>query len=287
MTAAAATLPDAPETLARARTIRAARLPAGCGIDELDEGQMSFDGTRFLLRERGFSICYTQAEGLYAQLDDPGQRGRMELFLDGSVHAAIASLAGLYPLHASAVTLNGHVIAFTGPAGAGKSTLCAALARRGLPFHADDTLVIDPARAPLACLPGHKRLKLWPEGLALAGLAGEELVAPDYPKYFAQAPVRARPAMLPLGALVFLEEGSQFSFAPIGGAQRFARLNDDHYTAMLRNRAGRPEAGALFARQAMLARAIPMFRLARPRDPAQFETMLDQTILALDGIARA
>lgn len=36
MTAAAATLPDAPETLARARTIRAARLPAGCGIDELD-----------------------------------------------------------------------------------------------------------------------------------------------------------------------------------------------------------------------------------------------------------
>ena len=40
-------------------------------------------------------------------------------------------------------------------------------------------------------------------------------------------------------------------------------------------------------RQAMLARAIPMFRLARPRDPAQFETMLDQTILALDGIARA
>jgi hypothetical protein len=30
-----------------------------------------------------------------------------------------------------------------------------------------------------------------------------------------------------------------------------------------------------------------MFRLARPRDPAQFETMLDQTILALDGIARA
>lgn len=287
MIVAAATHPDAQETMAQARQIRSARLPDGSGIDRLEEGTMSFDGARFLLRERGFAIYYSMADGLHAQLDDPAQTKRMELFLDGSVHAAIASLAGLYPLHASAVAHNGQAFAFSGAAGAGKSTLCAALARRGLPFLADDTLVIDPGRSPPACLPGHKRLKLWPEGLALAGLAGEELVSSDYPKYFARPAISAPDGILPLGALIFLDDADRFSFEPVAGAERFALLNDGHYTAMFRNRAGSPGAEALFARQAALARDIPMFRLARPRDPAQFETMLDHTIAALHGIAGA
>ena len=85
------------------------------------------------------------------------------LWLNGSVYSAIASINGLLPIHASAVAHDGRVFAFTGPAGAGKSTLVAALASRGLPMFCDDTLVLDlsdPER--IICLPGHKRLKLRP-----------------------------------------------------------------------------------------------------------------------------
>jgi len=76
--------------------------------------------------------------------------------------------------------------------------------------------------------------------------------------------------VLPLGALVFLEEGEEEAFLPIAGAERIARLQDDHYTAQLFLAARGFDRGALFAHLAALARRIPMARFVRPRDTARF-----------------
>ena len=64
----------------------------------------------------------------------------VRLFLLGSVWGALALQRGLLPLHASAVGRGRTVHAFTGPPGAGKSTLAAALAARGYPLFTDDML---------------------------------------------------------------------------------------------------------------------------------------------------
>ena len=85
------------------------------------------------------------------------------LLLD-QVLPLVLHLRGRLALHASAV----HVprfgaIAFAGPAGAGKSTIAAALALRGCPIVADDCLAFVQARDVVEVVPGYPGVRLWPE----------------------------------------------------------------------------------------------------------------------------
>jgi hypothetical protein len=194
-----------------------------------------------------------------------------QLWLNGSVYSAIASINGLLPIHASAVAHDGQVFAFTGPSGGGKSTLTAALGQLGLPMFCDDTLVLDlgdPDR--IICLPGHKRLKLSAEALALTGADGEEKVGVDIDKYYAEAPAGDVMTALPLAELIFLERGAPMAIEPLFGAARFVRTQDDHYTAELFAAARQFDRAGLFAHRARLARQIPMSRFVRPWNRARF-----------------
>lgn len=69
------------------------------------------------------------------------RRDLAALFADGVLPVLLA-WKGEYVLHASAVRAHGGAVAFLGPAGAGKSTLAAALGRAGLPVLADDALLL-------------------------------------------------------------------------------------------------------------------------------------------------
>ena len=229
-------------------------------------------GDEFLCRTvEGIGLHYRRGAGITLERPTGTDPRTIELWLNGTLYAAIAALNGLVPLHASAVEHRGLVYAFTGPAGAGKSTLVAALGRAGFAQFCDDTLILDVSGdGPPVCLPGHKRLKLWPEGVALAGVEPGELVAADYPKHYVDPTAGAIAEPLPLAELVFLEPGDSPLVAPLAGGERIARLQDDHYTAELWRQAtdhSRPER---FAMLAALARRIAMQRFVRPFDPARF-----------------
>ncbi len=228
-------------------------------------------GDAYLLRVEGLSFLYRKGEGIVVDRAPGADVSAEKLWLNGSVYAAIACINGFKPIHASAVAWQGAVVAFTGPSGAGKSTLIAALGNLGLPMFCDDTLVLDlsdPAR--IICLPGHKRLKLTAQALALTGAAGQEKVGAMTDKFYANPAAGEVGRSLPLARLVFLEEGPDLAAPAITGAERFARLSDDHYTDALFASARQLDRPAQFALQARLAQQIPMARLIRPRDPAQF-----------------
>jgi hypothetical protein len=176
------------------------------------------------------------------------------------------------PFHASAVAWRGRVHAFTGPSGAGKSTLAAALGQHGLPLFCRRYPAARPVRSRQAvlCLPGHKRLKLTDQALTLTGAAAQEKVAPMVDKHYAEPVAGTLRAVLPLAQLTFLELGEPVEFAPITGAERLARLNDDHYTAELFAWAQNEGLAARFARIAHIAGRVPMQRLTRPHDPDRF-----------------
>ena len=119
-------------------------------------------GIRFLV-EGGEAIRYQLADGVGG--------ADMRLFLLGTAWPVLAMQRGLLPLHASAVARGADVHAFIGGTAAGKSTLAAALAGRGLPFFADDVVLLDPARlADEAVCHGYDDLKLWSDGLALTAV---------------------------------------------------------------------------------------------------------------------
>ncbi len=238
----------------------------------LAPGKHLLRGDRLLLHaESGVVMLYRKGEGITVHRTGKTDEAEESLWLNGTVYAAIASINGLYPVHASAVAHDGQVHAFTGPAGAGKSTLTAELGRRGLPMFCDDTLILDlrdPAR--IMCLPGHKRLKLWPDALELTGAAQDEEVLPGWGKFYARPhgePVRT---MLPLASLTFLEEGPAAAIETIGGGARIARLMDDHYTADLYLEASQADKAQHFALLARLAQAIAVQRFVRPRDRSRF-----------------
>lgn len=268
-----AALHPAVALLARETAAHGGTVPDRLGQVTVNPGHSALVGDEFLLRtDSGFGFHYRPGQGVTVASPPGGDPGEGALWLNGSVYAAVASINGFLPIHASAVAWNGQVHAFTGPSGAGKSTLVAALGTQGLPLFCDDTLVLDitdPGR--ILCLPGHKRLKLTDEALRLTGAMAQEQVGAMTGKSYAQPPGGTLRDVLPLAQLTFLEDGAALDVLPVAGAQRLARLNDDHYTADLFALARGAALADRFALLARLAPRIAMSRLIRPRDPAQFD----------------
>ncbi|MFM5907039.1 MAG: hypothetical protein ACKOPO_05570 [Novosphingobium sp.] len=259
------------------REMRVAFGPVGNVIDgtALRTGAWLLRGEEFLMHLETMSLRYRKGKGVTAELREGTRQSELDLFLNGSVYAAAACLNGLFPIHASAVAHEGRVHAFTGPSGAGKSTLVTALGNRGLPMFCDDTLILDLSdpEVPLA-LPGHKRLKLTAEALALTGVSGGEQVHDEVPKFYADPPAGDCADPLPLHQLVFLDNADCVLAEPITGAEKIARLSDDHYLAEIWEFANQPDPAMRFALHARLARQVRMARLGRPRNLALF----DQTV---------
>ena len=247
-------------------------VPAGLRGQSLESTSWQINGDEFLLRGSGeHYFFYKRGQGITVHRGLDADLSEKSLWLNGSVYAAIASINGLLPIHASAVALDGSVLAFTGQAGAGKSTLVAALGKHGFPMFCDDTLVIDvtdPDR--LMCLPGHKRLKLAPDAIEMTGAIRAEKVSTDVDKYYSQSEAGEIRVPLPLKELIFLEEGPNPAISPIVGFEQFKRMNDDHYTAHLYAGAHEFDGPARFEHVSELAKRVPMACFVRPLKRERF-----------------
>lgn len=259
--------------LARETRLRQGPVPRELDGHPVRDGTHWLSGDAFLLRApAGVGLLYRRGEGITLEHAPDADLRDVDLWLNGTLYAAVAAMNGLLPLHASAVAHEGRVYAFTGPPGAGKSTLCAALGHCGMPLFCDDTLIVDLGEpGSLIGLPGHKRLKLWPEGLKLAGAGPLEQVASDYPKHFAEPAGGHAAGALPIAELVFLEAGEAPALLPVSAGERIARLQDDHYTARLFEWANDLSRSARFAQLARIAARLPMRRFVRPFVAERFD----------------
>lgn len=285
--AALAPLPQHPAValMAHETRVRQGAVPRELAGFAVPDDRWSLYGEEFLFRTaEGIGLHYRRGAGITVERPAGADPRTIALWLGGTLYAAIAALNGLYPLHASAVAHRDRVYAFTGAAGAGKSTLVAALGRAGFAQFCDDTLVLDlSGDGPPVCLPGHKRLKLWPEGAELAGVPPGELVADDYRKHFVEPVGGTVAEPLPLAGLYYLEQCETPKVVPLTGGDRIERLQDDHYTAELWRLAGGETRAARFATLAALARRIAMLRFARPFDRLRFGQGVDLIAAHIEG----
>ena len=131
------------------------------------------------------------------------------LLLDQLLPALLGSRVRLV-LHASAVDIGARAVGFLGAAGAGKSTLAAALVRGGASLVTDDALVIDCRTNVPRAVPSYPGLRLWPDSQRLVGAwrVRRTQVAHYTRKqrwYGAAVPYSERP--LPLDALYLVARG--------------------------------------------------------------------------------
>lgn len=149
------------------------------------------------------------------------------LLLDQVLPATLASDRRLV-LHASAVEIDGRAVGFLGPAGAGKSTIAAALVRQGASTLTDDALVVDLVRAKAIAVPTYPGLRLWPGSRALVGTwpairrarvahytRKQRWAGPGVP--FAQRPVR-------LEALYLVSRGKRLRLGALSGRESIMAL---------------------------------------------------------------
>jgi len=219
----------------------------------------------------GLKIFYRKGEGVTLDRSSARTTENERLYLNGTTYAGVASINGLYPIHASAVSIDGRVHAFTGPSGAGKSTLTAGLGMHGLKLFCDDMLVLDLRDdRQIMCLPGHKQLKLLPDAIELAGAAAVGKVAEGMDKYYAEPAGGLETAMLPLAELCFLEVGEPARFEDVAPAERMVLLDDDHYTAVMYRYATGSSHHERFRQLARLANRVKISRFFRSKDAAKF-----------------
>jgi hypothetical protein len=227
-------------------------------------------GTRFLLHipgvarfmlEDGRSIVF--APDTEDSLDD------VPIFVTGSAFGVLLHQREQIVLHASAVRVNGKAVLFCGAAGAGKSTLAAALAQRGYPLINDDVCAVS-VEAGLAprVHPDGRQLKLWAQTidrLELAPARGERVRTKIEKFYVTPSEVFTEP--LPLGAVYMLREARPPHVPGID------KPNAVDAALLLRRNAYRPrlirqlnQRASYFRAAADIANAAGIFHLTRALD---------------------
>lgn len=112
-----------------------------------------------------------------------------------------AAIQGYEVLHASAVAIDGGVVAIVAPSGSGKSTLAFALVRRGAAFVADDVVTVESVDGTLLAHPGAGVVNASAEEVR-RGIPHESRLARGAKHHLV---VARAPGPLPLRALVLLE----------------------------------------------------------------------------------
>lgn len=126
-----------------------------------------------------------------------------------------AVLQGLEVLHASAVAIDGGVVALTGPSGSGKTSVALELCRRGAGFLTDDVLALERVGEELIGHPGTPVVgvdRAEAERLRAAGVEGGEELSVDARERIERVGGGAEP--LPLRALFFLDRRTDGPASP-------------------------------------------------------------------------
>jgi hypothetical protein len=118
-----------------------------------------YDGVQFWMDRNGKRVwaCWSEA----SSLEDAAS------YLLGPVLGLLLRYRGVICLHASAVAIADHAVAFVGAEGAGKSTTAAVFAGNGYAVLSDDVVALVEAGGTFHVLPAYPHVSLWPDSVKL------------------------------------------------------------------------------------------------------------------------
>jgi hypothetical protein len=183
----------------------------------------------------------------------------------GPVLAQLLWQRELFTLHASVVRVGTRHAAFVGVSGEGKSTTAAALGAHGHALVCDDVAALCWQEEPIRALPGFPRMRLYADTLHSVGADPEAL-----PLVHGLIDKRLKPAAsfvdrpVVLDRIYVLETAPELRAEPLPARDALLQLMKHAYNAsQFAPTVGLERHLRMAAR---IARAVPVFRLLRPKD---------------------
>lgn len=230
--------------------------------------------------ERGRQVLIDPEPGA-----DPGD---IRLWLLGTALGALLHQRGLLPLHASALAVDEVAHAFCGDTGAGKSTLAAALRRRGLSVLTDDVGLVAPGPDGILFHPGFPRIKLWRDALDHLGLDHRPLIRDltRAEKYHLRLAEDFQAQPLPLRHLYMLErtDAGPVRIEAVRGIEAIRLVQAHIYRPVLAQRLGQTAVHLRLCGR--IANGARLFRFSRPWGLDRLEASLDRLLEHLHEGAR-
>lgn len=223
------------------------------------------DGTEFVFNRQCTQVWATWPDSL--TLEDTA------IYLLGPVLGILLYLRGVTCLHASAVEIDGAVVAMVGDSGAGKSTTAAAFAHLGYRVLSDDVVTLNEQGNDFIVHPAYPYIRLWPSSVEL--LYGKPdalpLLTPTWDKHCLHLIDRghkfsAEP--LPLDAIYLLGDRSSSPSAPyietVPPNESLINLVANTYANRVLDKQGRAREFELLGR---LRNRLPVRRVIPHEDP--------------------
>lgn len=228
----------------------------------------------------------------YPQPDVPLETTR-HLLLNQVIPLVLSHL-GKTVLHASACATPKGVMAFMGMTGAGKSTLAAGFALQGYPMLTDDCLLAEAGGGEVRCVASYPGSRLWPESVSALFAHEPELntVAHYTEKKRLVLDQQLSDDSWPLRAVYVIaepaeveedeEDSTELAISPLSSPQALLELVK--HTFQLDNR-DRAKSRLAFKQFEQVAKAVPFFRIAYPRDFASFAAVQQEILTHFNQIS--
>ena len=230
-------------------------------------------------------VCFSLSDVSYETI--------RHLLVDQVIPRVVAH-QGWIVLHASAIEVEGGIVAFLGESGWGKSTLATSFYEKSYPLLTDDCLLIKPEAGIIVGIPSYAGSRLWPDSL-VAVVNDKSSVHPvahysSKMRLIFPDKLKNKIFQLPLTAIFAIEspestkDQSEIAVNPLKGAEMAMELvkHSFHLDVTDRNKMSTQ----FEALAQVTASALPIYLLTYPRDHAELNKVREVVEkVALKGTA--
>jgi hypothetical protein len=190
----------------------------------------------------------------------------VRLYLLGTCMGVLLMQRHTFPLHGSAIAIDGKAYAFIGDSGAGKSTLASAFMSSGFQLVSDDVIAVSLESGQPMVTPSYPQQKLWQESLDKFGMDNNDFrsIYGRQTKFCIPVTEQYYHGALPLAGVFELKKSKSehIQIQPITGLERVSMLYIHTYRNFLLTQLGLMEWH--FLTSTSIANKIDINRIERP-----------------------